>query len=87
MFQPWESYIPLKYNVDYGNEISNDIIDDIELKCLQIYQIFKKYDEVYKKIVNDNYAKIKSLKLGHVEYYMYHCAIAYMDTTTNIDKK
>jgi len=111
MFQPWESYIPLKYDVDYDNEISNNIIDDIELKCLQcmcgdkspliighdfkqqsclkpqIFQIFKKYDEVYKKIINDNYEKIKALKLEHVEYYMYHCVIAYMDIVTNINKK
>ena len=77
-FPPWISYIPIKYDVNYDKEISNNIVNNIELKCLQILQFFNNHDELYNKITSNNYLTIKALNIEHIGYYVYYCSMYYL---------
>jgi hypothetical protein len=78
IFPAWVSYIPIEYDLDYNKEISDDIIKDIESKCLKVLKFFNKHQDFYNKITNDNFLKVKALTKEHVGFYFYYCCINYL---------
>ena len=84
-FPPLVSYIPLVYDINYDIEIPNDIVKNIEFKCLQIIKFFNSHNELYNEITKKNYLKTKALNIEHIEYYMYYCCMYYLKLLSKTD--
>ena len=77
MFPENKSYIGIKYDINYDKKISKKHINNIELKCLAVYNFINKYPKLYNKITNDNFKKCKALKKDHIYYYIYNILMGY----------
>lgn len=84
MFLPWESYVNLEYDTNYDREINNKHIKDIQKKCMKTMKYFENNTDHYNEIVQNNYNKVKALKMEYIGYYMYHASIAYNKVISNI---
>lgn len=84
MFLPWESYANLEYDTHYDREIANKDIKDVQAKSMKIMKYFDKNKDHYDEIVQNNYNKVKALKMEYVGYYMYHASMAYNRVVSDI---
>lgn len=81
MFLNGQSYIGIKYNLNYDKQISDKIINNIKNKLLLIYNFINKNPKIYDKITKTNTEKIKALQIEHVIYYVYNVMKSYKQIT------
>ena len=77
MFKNKLNHVEIKCSINYLKEISDEIINKIKEKCLNIYNILNEHPNMYSTIVNNNSKIINALTDDHVYFYMYHTLKAY----------